>query len=192
MMQNHTVSLKEVNYIFPLYSYPSPDDDKGGQSELEVRVSHWPAGKDGRRPNLNPDFVADLEKRLGLEFVSDGKGDVAAGFSPADAALKGGATTFGPEDVFNYIYAIFHSPTYRTRYAEFLKSDFPRVPLTSDVKLFRSLCGLGAELVALHLLESPMLAKPIARFPVKGSNLVDKGFPKYFAPGDPAARDGTR
>ena len=37
-----------------------------------------------------------------------------------------------PEDVFNYIYAIFHSPTYRSRYAEFLKIDFPRVPLTSD------------------------------------------------------------
>ena len=59
----------------------------------------------------------------------------------------GGTGTFGPEDVFHYIYAVLHSPTYRSRYAEFLKIDFPRVPLTSDVKLFRSLCRLGAELV---------------------------------------------
>ncbi len=65
------------------------------------------------------------------------------------------------------------------------------MPLTSDVNLFRSLCSLGTELVALHLLESPKLAKPIVRFPVEGSNLVDKGFPKYVAPGYPAGRDGT-
>ena len=58
-------------------------------------------------------------------------------------------------------------------------------PTASDVKLFRSLCGLGAELVALHLLESPKLEKPIARYPVTGSNLVEKGFPKYFAPAEP-------
>jgi len=97
---------------------------------------------------------------------------------------------FGPEAVFSYIYAVFYSPTYRTRYAEFLKSDFPRVPLTSDVNLFRSLCGLGAELVALHLLESPKLEKPIARYPVKGSDVVDKGFPKYVAPGEPEPGTG--
>jgi predicted helicase len=29
--------------------------------------------------------------------------------------------TFGPEDVFHYIYAVLHSPTYRGRYADFLK-----------------------------------------------------------------------
>jgi len=71
-----------------------------------------------------------------------------------------------------------------------LKSDFPRVPLTSDLNLFRSLCALGAELVASHLLESPKLAKPIARFPAKGSNRVEKGFPKYIAPGEPEPGTG--
>ena len=114
---------------------------------------------------------------MGLTFATDGKGDLKK--------------TFGPEDVFNYIYAVFHSPTYRTRYGEFLKSDFPRVPLTSDVKQFRVLCGLGAELVALHLLESPKLAKPIARYPVTGPNIVEKGFPKYLAPGEPEPGKGT-
>lgn len=52
---------------------------------------------------------------------------------------------------------MLHSPDYRRRYAEFLKIDFPRLPLTSSVKLFRALAELGEELGALHLLESPAL-----------------------------------
>ncbi len=184
------------SFHYPLYLYGDSTSGKHGQTELGIEALHWPAGKDGRRPNLNPEFIADLEKRLGLKFVSDGKGDVAAGL-PRHGEAHGDvksplppATTFGPEDVFNYIYAVFHSPTYRSRYAEFLKSDFPRVPLTSDVRLFRTLCGLGAELVALHLLESPILQNPIARYPVKGSNAVEKGFPKYVAPGQPEPGTG--
>jgi predicted helicase len=153
--------------VYPLYVYPQVDGEDGGQAKLAVETSPWPAGKQGRRPNLSPEFVAAIEERIGLTFISDGKGDMKR--------------TFGPEDVFNYIYAVLHSPTYRSRYAEFLKSDFPRVPLTSDVKLFGGLCNLGAALVELHLLESPMLQTPIARYPVKGSNIVEKGFPEYVA-----------
>lgn len=58
-----------------------------------------------------------------------------------------------PEDIFHYAYAVFHSPGYRSRYAEFLKIDFPRLPLTGDLKLFRALARLGSELVSLHLVE---------------------------------------
>ena len=72
--------------------------------------------------------------------------------------------------MFHYAYAVFHSPTYRSRYAEFLKIDFPRLPLTSDVKLFRSLCVLGKELVALHLMEQ--LPKPRTRYPAAGALLL--------------------
>ncbi|PSQ51708.1 MAG: hypothetical protein BRD28_05290 [Bacteroidetes bacterium QH_10_64_37] len=55
--------------------------------------------------------------RWGLDFVTDGTGDLE--------------TTFGPEDVLHYAYALFHSPTYRRRYEELLRIDFPRPPLTS-------------------------------------------------------------
>ena len=121
----------------------------------------------GRIPNLNPDFVSAFASRLGLSFVSDGHGDLSS--------------TFGPEDVFHYIYAVFHSPTYRQRYAEFLKIDFPRVPMTASPELFRKLCLLGEELVALHLLESPYLSQLVTRYPVVGDNIVEKGFPKFVA-----------
>jgi len=97
----------------------------------------------------------------------------------------GDTTTFGPEDVFNYMYAIFHSPTYRERYAAFLKIDFPRLQLTSDAGLFRTLCALGGELLGLHLMESPELDHLITSFPVPGSHIVEKGHPKYLAPGEP-------
>lgn len=69
-----------------------------------------------------------------------------------------------PEDIFNYAYAVLHSPGYRSRYAEFLKIDFPRLPLTGNLGLFRELARLGGELTTLHLLESPRLAKPITEF----------------------------
>jgi REP element-mobilizing transposase RayT len=90
--------------------------------------------------------------------------------------------TFGPEDVFDYMYAVFHSPTYRSRYAEFLKIDFPRLPLTSKVELFRELCALGEELVGLHLMEKH--GPRLADFLVEDDNKVEKV--RYTAPGQGA------
>lgn len=157
---------RERGYCIPLYLYPTEDGDK--QKPL-FETSPWPTDEDngGRIPNLNPEFVNDLEQRLGLTF---------------EPILAGGDTTFTPEDVFDYIYAVFFSPTYRERYAEFLKIDFPRVPLTSDVELFCKLAGLGCELVDLHLLESPQVGQFITSYPTPGDNRVEKGYPKYKSP----------
>jgi len=77
-----------------------------------------------------------------------------------------------PEAIFYYIYAIFHSPTYRQRYAEFLKIDFPRVPLTSNDQLFKDLGTKGEELVALHLMKSKKLNKLITKMSGDGDNAV--------------------
>ena len=62
-----------------------------------------------------------------------------------------GKTT--PEDIFNYIYAVLHSPTYRQKYKEFLKIDFPRIPYPTDAKMFQALAALGAQLVAIHTMK---------------------------------------
>ncbi|MYC54718.1 MAG: hypothetical protein F4X46_03955 [Chloroflexi bacterium] len=83
-----------------------------------------------------------------------------------------GGDWFGPEDIFFYAYAIFHSPTYRERYAEFLKIDFPRLPLTADVGLFAALVKLGAELVDLHLMKSSKLSNFVTTFDIEGDNEV--------------------
>ena len=75
-----------------------------------------------------------------------------------------------PEDLFHYIYAVLHAPTYRSRYAEFLRIDFPRVPLTRDRALFYTLATKGAELVALHSARSTVPLRQhraISRSPVR-------------------------
>jgi predicted helicase len=79
-----------------------------------------------------------------------------------------------PEEIFYYIYAVLYSETYRTKYAEFLKIDFPRVPFTKDYKLFKKMSDYGDRLADLHLLKSPELDSPIARFQGKGENRVRK------------------
>jgi predicted helicase len=79
-----------------------------------------------------------------------------------------------PEDIFHYAYAVFHCPGYRGRYAEFLKIDFPRLPLPGSLDLFRALAGVGGELTALHLMESPRLDQPITEFIGGRSPKVEK------------------
>lgn len=79
-----------------------------------------------------------------------------------------------PEQIFQYIYALFYSNAYRKKYAEFLKTDFPRVLFTKDYKLFNELAEKGEELVELHLLKSKKLVKPIARCEGFGDLRVDK------------------
>lgn len=58
-----------------------------------------------------------------------------------------------PQALFDYIYAVLHSPSYRERYKEFLKIDFPRIPYPTDWEKFRDLAELGEELRQLHLME---------------------------------------
>ncbi|MDP2365245.1 MAG: type ISP restriction/modification enzyme, partial [Ignavibacteria bacterium] len=79
-----------------------------------------------------------------------------------------------PEEIFYYIYAILYSNTYRTKYAEFLKGDFPRIPFTKDYKHFIKLGKLGKELADLHLLKSNKLSKTISAFPVKVNKKIEK------------------
>ena len=78
-------------------------------------------------------------------------------------------------DIFDYIYAVLHSPSYREKYKEFLKIDFPRIPYPKDKKQFDAFVALGKELRELHLLESPKVNKPITTYPVTtGTNIVEK------------------
>ena len=69
-----------------------------------------------------------------------------------------------------HIYAVFYSNTYREKYAEFLKIVFPRVPFTSDYKVFQRIAVYGQQLADLHLMKSDLLNKPIAKYQGKGDN----------------------
>jgi type I restriction-modification system DNA methylase subunit len=79
-----------------------------------------------------------------------------------------------PEEIFYYIYAVLYSNIYRTKYAEFLRIDFPRIPFTKNYKLFCKMGEYGKRLVDLHLLNSSELDQPTAKFQGKGENVVEK------------------
>jgi len=104
-----------------------------------------------KKPNINPELFEELKKSFKKEVT--------------------------PEEIFYYIYAILHSNIYRTKYAEFLNIDFPRVPFTKEYKLFIQLGKLGKQLADLHLLKSKDLEKTISKFPIDGNKKVEK--PKY-------------
>lgn len=130
-----SLATKERTYLFPLWLYPN-------ENSADLLDEKNP------RPNLSPRFLKAVATQLHLQQTGR-------------HGLPDGLT---PEDIFHYAYAVFHSPGYRSRYAEFLKIDFPRLPLTGNLELFRVLARLGSELTALHLLESPKLAQPITEF----------------------------
>ena len=102
-------------------------------------------------PNVSGKLFSNLANTLGLQTVTHCEGH------GKDAELT-------PLKLFDYAYAILYSPAYRKRYFEFLRSDFPRLPLTPRLDLFRALAALGGDLVALHLLESPQLDHLITKF----------------------------
>jgi predicted helicase len=81
-----------------------------------------------RKPNFSPEFITALKSKLGYIPTA--------------------------ENIFYYIYAVFHSPQYRQRYSQFLKIDFPRLPLTSNNELFNQLVIKGEKLVNLHLMKN--------------------------------------
>lgn len=147
-----TVSLqtKETTYTFPLYLYPEPNVQQTIDQTTE------------RTPNLNTEIVNQLAEKLGLRFTNEQEAD---------------ENTFAPIDILDYIYAVLHSPTYREKYKEFLKIDFPRVPYPKDKDTFWQLVKLGGEIRQIHLLESPTVEKYITQYPIDGTNEVSK--PKY-------------
>jgi len=85
--------------------------------------------------------------------------------------------TLAPIDILDYVYAVLHSPTYRKKYKEFLKIDFPRVPYPKDKDTFWQLVKLGEDIRKIHLLESPKVEQYITQYPMDGNNVVGK--PKY-------------
>ena len=82
--------------------------------------------------------------------------------TPTDYRPEDPAAPLHAEKIFHYIYAVLHSPAYRQRYAAFLRTDFPRIPIPGSRALFDALAQLGSQLVQWHLLEHPDAAKMIA------------------------------
>lgn len=140
LISHHAVSMKEVNYFFPLHISPSSEscvNDGDAHIELRRSVAH---------ENLSPNFRAFIDGRYEHHYT--------------------------PEEILGYIYAVLHAPTYRARYAEFLRIDFPRVPFPEAAGDFETLSVLGWALVQAHLLREPLRSK-LAEYRGKGNDTVE-------------------
>lgn len=139
-------SIGDINfYAFQTYFFPLYlYPDERREKLLDVETSNRPK----RTPNFTAEFLQAIKEALGTEPTA--------------------------EEIFYYIYAVLYSPTYRKRYEEFLKIDFPRIPLPEDYEQFKKLSELGKELVELHLLTHPSLGETGVGFTESGSDIVEK------------------
>ena len=80
--------------------------------------------------------------------------EMPSGFSPEalphfQAAYPGKPIT--EDDLFYYIYGILHSEDYRTRYANNLMKELPRIPRVATYEQFMAFVEAGQELARLHV-----------------------------------------
>ena len=132
--------------IFPLYLYTEN------------------MGEEERIVNFNKDLYEKIAK--GLNYLPCYDDDLLI-----DPTSEYNGVLY-PQDLFDYIYAVLHSPSYRKRYKEFLKIDFPRIPYPTDWEKFRDLVEMGEDLRHLHLMEELPNSIGIS-FPQAGTLQVD-------------------
>lgn len=126
--------------------------ERGYVFPLYVERESGEAGKIFEKNRLAPNFVPET-----LQKIEQSLGEEAE-----------------PTELFCYIYAVLHSPTYRERYKEFLKTDFPRIPYPTDATLYHNLAEKGCKLCRLHLMESTDTWETGTTYPVGGSNVVEE------------------
>ena len=175
-----------MNYAFPIYLYPGLDSAQAADPEAY------------RVPNFSEDFLKKLAAALGTQrflikgYSTELSAMLAEGekpplpFDKATGQYHGLPHKVSPENIFHYIYAVLHSPAYRERYKDFLRIDFPRIPLPKGRDVFEALIPLGRKLTALHLLDeagAPELGKARHGFPKGGSNMVHEDFGTKKFPG---------
>jgi len=151
--QHKIVTPYDGSYLAPLYNNRKINSLENGVGEVRV-------------PNLNMEIVEKIEEKIKHVFVPDENlvVDLAAGWDGI----------FNPLDLLDYIYAVLHSPSYREKYKEFLKIDFPRVPYPKNADTFWQLVKLGSQIRQIHLLESSVVEKYITQYPMDGDNVVGK------------------
>lgn len=104
-------------------------------------------GQEEKHPNLNKKEWAKFDKAVGRKT--------------------------SPEELLQYIYGVLHSPSYRERFKEFLKIDFPRIPLPESEAEFNRKAECGRKLIDLHLMRNTQSWQTTTTFPEAGKGMVD-------------------
>lgn len=152
----------EITSTLPLYIYPII-------SSQQIMIE----GK-SRIPNFNMEIINGIAGRLGITFTNEKEIESNVCFANSKEVRPEFKQSFAPIDLLDYIYAVLHSPSYREKYKEFLKIDFPKIPAPQDHGKFWQLVKLGGELRQIHLLESTTVENYITQYPEDGDNIVTK------------------
>jgi predicted helicase len=142
--EENSASVHATNTIIDFRSWSRPGM-QGGDYVSPLYLYH----EDGTK---TPNFNLDELKKLKLNLKD----------------------SYEPEDILDYIYAVLHSPSYRKKYKEFLKIDFPRVPVPKDDAEFNKFKQFGTKLRQLHLMQDSSLEDYITTYPEPGDDVVDK------------------
>lgn len=148
MTAHKAASAYDISYLFPLYIYRPREGEKPVKTDLFDKED--PFDNKERIENFAPSFRDWLDEHYDHHFT--------------------------PEEIMGCIYAILHAPTFRDRYREFLRIDFPRIPFPEAGGDFEALSALGWDLVQKHLLKD-VPALGLGRYEGKGDNEVEK--PRY-------------
>jgi predicted helicase len=122
----------------------------------------YPAERDSSKSSLFPDHSERHQTRI-ENFTPDFRAFIDTLYNHH----------YSPEEILGYMYAILHSPQYRTQYLEFLKKDYPRIPFVKSRKTFDRLSKMGWGLVQTHLMKTiPKLG--LGAYIGKGNHVVEK------------------
>ncbi len=137
-------------YLFPLYRHETKEEWEERTGDLLIEDQQKQEPYQAKRENFSKEFREYIKKLYGKDY--------------------------SPEQVLGYIYAVLHNPSYRKKYAELLKIDFPRIPFTDDIIEFERLSNIGIDLIQVHLMKvEPFLNK---QYPGLGSYEIDESVNK--------------
>ena len=162
--------LKSDNFGFHLCRQTVSDSWQHIMISSNITDDSYVSNKSRERGYLLPLYIYPDTENQQTNLFEEKTANLSPKFLTAIKEKLGYIPT--PENIFYYAYAVFHSPTYRQRYAEFLKIDFPLLPLTKNDKLFITLASKGETLVNLHLMKSDQLNNLITQYQGDKENQV--------------------
>ena len=201
--QHKIVTPYDGSYIFPLFFYSKSELDRDCDNSKLPNLNNniLKKIKDALKENQHTTGLPQIQRRASHTVIprSDAESskqpgtlDSASGRGMTDSETRHGthhdikyidgtqslnskeSEEFTIVELFDYIYAVLHSHSYRERYKEFLKIDFPRIPYPTDRALFHRLAEKGAELRRTHLMDGSAAWAVSTTYPEPGANTVEQ------------------
>ena len=173
-VMKHFINKENIGLVFPRQIAGGYGFQHGLVSNYIIDVSTGGA-KTGSETYFAPLYIyEDIDSSTDFNFDEACKPNFKATFLDFLKKYLGGSLLKSqdyPYKILSYIYAVLYAPTYRSRYKEDLKYDYPRIPFTDDSSLFDSLSSLGSALIDLHLLKK--VPAPSSSYPISGDDNID-------------------